>query len=323
MLLSFSSTGIAKEKIVILQPDTEDGSASEVKALQTALIEDWKEREEYQVLPSPEAEVLDLAFDAECIDTDDECFTTIGKTLGADYVVYAVLAGGDASVRVIDVNKGQESAAFVAAGGAAGVGAAMVGAYGAKPAPPAPPAPAPKPVVKAEAPKKELPIATPKKEKKEELPDVELSVITTPADAFVYLNNKRVGKSPVTIKQPGGTYTVRILKPGFADSVREVKLSKAPVKLNVNLSDEGGAAAPVAVVAPTGGSASPVGGDDDEKFYETWWFWTSVGVAAVGLGLGITAAAGGFDEEASETGDLNFVFDNGAEKDFRVQALRR
>ena len=64
-------------------------------------------------------------------------------------------------------------------------------------------------------------------------------------------------------------------------------------------------------------------GGEDEEFYETWWFWTAVGVAAVAGGVGITAAAGGFDEAPAPTGDLNFVFDSGAEKDFRVQALRR
>ena len=65
------------------------------------------------------------------------------------------------------------------------------------------------------------------------------------------------------------------------------------------------------------------GEEGEQEFYETWWFWTAVGVAAVGVGFGVAAGAGAFSEDAPETGDLNILFGSGAEKDFRVQALRR
>ena len=64
-------------------------------------------------------------------------------------------------------------------------------------------------------------------------------------------------------------------------------------------------------------------GEERTGIHETWWFWTAVGVAAVGVGFGVAAGAGAFSEDAPETGDLNILFGSGAEKDFRVQALRR
>ena len=185
MMVLWTTTATAAEKVVVLQPDSDTATEAEVNELATALRGDWEKRDAYSVLPTPEASVLDLAFDAECVDTDAECFTIIGKSLGADLVVYATLEGGEANVQVIDVNKGAERAAFVAAGGAAGVAAAMAGSFGALPAPPAPkpepkpePKPKPKPVVKKEKP------AT----------KVDLEILSNPADAFVYLNNKRIGK---------------------------------------------------------------------------------------------------------------------------------
>ena len=81
------ASALAKEKVVILKPESDDATPAEIASLQSGLEEEWKARDGYTLLPTPEAEVLDLAFDAECLDTDDECFTTIGKTLNADLVV--------------------------------------------------------------------------------------------------------------------------------------------------------------------------------------------------------------------------------------------
>ena len=310
-LLLMGSSALAAEKVVVLQPDSDTATEAEVNELAAALRADWEKRDEYSVLPTPKDSVLDLAFEAECIDTDDECFTIIGKSLGADLVVYATLEGENADIRVIDVGKGTQRAAFVVAGGAAGVAAAMAGSFGALPTPPAPkpePKPAPKPAPK--------PVA----EKAKPAPKVALDVVSNPPDAFVYLNNKRIGKTPLTTQQEPGEYTIRLLKPGFGDAVRSVTLSKAPVRMNINLVGEGEnvvAAAPV--MAQPSGPSDP----NQEEFYETWWFWTAVGVAAVGVGFGIAAGAGAFSDDAPETGDLNILFGSGAEKDFRVQALRR
>ena len=89
---------LAEEKVVILKPESDDASPAELATLQSGLEEEWQARKGYSLLPTPEAEVLDLAFDAECLDTDDECFSTIGKSLNADLVVYATMAGGEASI---------------------------------------------------------------------------------------------------------------------------------------------------------------------------------------------------------------------------------
>jgi len=52
----------------------------------------------------------------------------------------------------------------------------------------------------------------------------------------------------------------------------------------------GGGAAPEALVAAPGGGAH----DESSPFYTRWWFWTLVGAAAAGVGIGIFAATGGF-----------------------------
>ena len=51
----------------------------------------------------------------------------------------------------------------------------------------------------------------------------------------------------------------------------------------------GGAAPDVLVTAPAGGAR-----DDSSPVYTRWWFWTLIGVAAAGAGVGIFAATGGF-----------------------------
>ena len=316
LLLAPMAQAKDNEKIVVLKTETEDGKPSDVAALENAITEELKAREGYTILPTPEADVLDLAFDAECMDTDVECFTAIGKNLGADYVVFASLAGGNANIQVIDVNKGEEKSAFVAAasgGFIAGVVAGSAASFGPKPAPTPPPVvakpkPKPKPKPKVEA-------------KKPEAKPVKVSITTVPEGAFIYINNKRVGKSPVQLEQIPGVYTLRVLKPGFAESLRELKVSKAPVNVNIRLSEEGGNTA-LAVVVPV--STGAPGADSGEpEFYETWWFWTSVGVGVALLSVGVAAGAGAFDSTETSTGDLNFIFESGAEKDFRVQGLRR
>ena len=66
MMVLWTTTATAAEKVVVLQPDSDTATEAEVNELATALRGDWEKRDAYSVLPTPEASVLDLVFDAEC-----------------------------------------------------------------------------------------------------------------------------------------------------------------------------------------------------------------------------------------------------------------
>ena len=56
--------------------------------------------------------------------------------------------------------------------------------------------------------------------------------------------------------------------------------------MNINLVGEGETAV---AAAPVMAQPTAPGEEGEQEFYETWWFWTAVGVAAVGVGFGVAA----------------------------------
>ncbi len=322
LLAPFGATAKESPTLVTLKLDADEVDAKTVAAVEKAINDEVAARPDYKRLPTPDSPVLDLMFDAECIDSDVECFVTIGKSLKADIVIYASMDGPEkVNVMVVDVNESKElgSFAFAAASGAglaAGIAPGMASSLGEKPAPEPPPAPAP--VVKKEPkkkPKKEV-----KKEPKKLDTPMKVSVTTDPEGAFIYVNNKRIGKSPLEFQQKPGKYTLRVLKPGYGDTLRELEVKDKPIALRLKLS-EGSAA--VAVVPVAGAGGANASSNDKEEFYETWWFWTSVGVGVALISVGAAAGAGAFDSDPAKTGDVSFTFESGAEKDFLLQAQRR
>ncbi|NUN12224.1 MAG: PEGA domain-containing protein [Myxococcales bacterium] len=281
------------------------------KKITEALTQEITARPKYKALPTPDAEIIDLMFDAECVEPDTACLQTIGKTNNADLVLFGEVTGEKGSlklvVRLIDVKKGEQvaqdnqSAASVDALAKTTAIAAVA--------------------LMGEAPKPEPPKEEPKKEEPKE---VTVRILSEPSGATVYLDNKNMGKTPSTFTKVQGKYSLRLVLNGHDDAIRELVIRDKNVELNVSLSKS----PDVAVTpgpTPTDGSQQDTGpkGDEEEdgpEFYETWWFWTAVGVAAAGAGVGIAAAAGAFDSEAAATGNVNLLIGQRPDQDFLLRS---
>ncbi len=114
-----------------------------------------------------------------------------------------------------------------------------------------------------------------------------LQVMVNIAGATVYLDGKRVGVSPLRSPLSGlkvKEHTLRITHPEFVDFIRKVKVrfqktSLVRVVLNRPKVD---AHRPIHK-----GPLPPVVEDRPTPWYSTWWFWTIVGVVAVGAGTAV------------------------------------
>jgi hypothetical protein len=106
-----------------------------------------------------------------------------------------------------------------------------------------------------------------------------LSVLADQPGAEVFLSGKSVGTTPIH-RLDGlsvGPYILRVSKPGYADVVERVrvrfqKTAQVVVKLQVPIDRGPRVRPPVARPVP---------------WYTRWWFWTIVGVVAVGAGAGL------------------------------------
>lgn len=95
----------------------------------------------------------------------------------------------------------------------------------------------------------------------------ELVIDANQKSAVVMVNALDVGVAPVSLSRPAGRYRVTVRKPGFTDYATDATLAPGGrVELDAKLSPE-------AVLLT-----------------ERWWFWTGIGVALVGIGVGTYAA---------------------------------
>ena len=317
---ALTSSAIAQEPpgaLVVLPTNGDNVSADLRKALDSALAAEAAKRTDLKRIPTPDVEFIDLMFDAECVDADAECLANIGKNLGATEVVYAEArpAKKGAMVRIQKIRVADQTEVAKSTGkadastGAAFVTGASVAMMGALPAPPVVKAPEPPPEPKA-----------PPKAKKSK---ISVTFDSSPGGARVYINKKSAGKTPTRKRMKPGTYSVRVVKEGFQEELREVNVTgRMPIHLLVNLRPiTASSPAPTVVATPT-----PV--DDEEDAYavpllETWWFWTAVGAGVAATSLGIAAAAGAFSADPEPTGAVNFRFLGGADHDILLQSQRR
>lgn len=118
-----------------------------------------------------------------------------------------------------------------------------------------------------------------------------LQVLVNIAGATVFLDGKRIGVSPLRTPLSGlevKEHSLRITHPEFVDFIRKVKVrfqktSLVRVVLNRPKVDP---------VRPSHkGPLPPVVKDRPTPWYATWWFWTIVGVVAVGTGAAVGIAA--------------------------------
>lgn len=103
-----------------------------------------------------------------------------------------------------------------------------------------------------------------------------VKVQSNPAGASVKVDGKVLGVTPLDEDIPAGKKVFTVTLPGYVDEVREVDIRAAKeVVLEFRL-------APIAE-KNTG----------DTAFYETWWFWTIVGVAGAGTAAAVIGTSGG------------------------------
>ncbi len=105
--------------------------------------------------------------------------------------------------------------------------------------------------------------------------------ITSNVDgATVKIDGKVEGVTPFDRDVPAGPRVITLSAPGYDDVVRnETFAATQTYDLAIDL-----------VLAEKG----PVAGEgNDDEFYETWWFWTLVGVAGAGAATAAVVAGGG------------------------------
>lgn len=284
-----------------LAGDLEGFSEADAKSLGDAVSAEIKARPGSSVIPSPKEDLIDLMFDAECLEPDSECLAKIGAARQADAVLFyeGSSKNGATSVRfrLVDVKSKTDKERAV---NQATVAATLQGWSKSSKALLGPkPPPKPKMVV--------------------------LRVRSEPPAATVFVDGKEIGLTPLEIRREAGSVKLRVTKDGYRELNRTVELKDKPLGVDLRLTALPKTAAAVAATAtPAAAGEAPVPpSEEQDEFYETWWFWTVVGVGAAGVGLGIAAAAGAFDSDTTSTGGVTFRFGQQADQDAAIQSQFR
>lgn len=102
-------------------------------------------------------------------------------------------------------------------------------------------------------------------------------ILSTEPGASVKVDGKVLGTTPFDMDIPAGRKVITVSSVGFHDDVRELDI-KAGEAYDIQIQLR-----PVTKKKDDGG----------EAFYETWWFWTIIGVAGVGAATAVVATQGG------------------------------
>lgn len=105
-----------------------------------------------------------------------------------------------------------------------------------------------------------------------------IRILSTEPGASVKVDGKVVGTTPFDMDIPAGRKVITVSQIGFHDDVRELDI-KAGEAYDIQIQLR-----PVTKKKDDGGG---------EAFYETWWFWTIIGVAGVGAATAVVATQGG------------------------------
>jgi len=292
LLVPVQAWAAKKPRVLVLQTQSE-GLEDDDKAAATTIIRNTLGKyPKIKLLATPEIDLLELMLELECTDIDVECLTKIGKHYKADRVVYseAESKGGGLGVKFKVVNAGKPQMISDIGGKANSksalpktLGKLITAAFGAAPAP-------------VTAGPKTAPV----------------TIKSNLKGANVWLNGELAGRTPLRIKLKVGKYKVRVHKDGYIEVEESltvkagkrvnlaVKLEKTPTSVTPGDPDPD-PEEPIAPFPPV--KKQP---DDDTPFYQTWWFWTSIGVGVAGIvTVGVLATGG---EDPAPTGVLNFGF---------------
>lgn len=286
----------AKVKVLGMQVEGADLSAKDKEDLFSVVQAKLRSYPSIDLLKPPERELTDEMMDLECIDMDVECLGKLGKKYGAESVFYTQVdqkGGGYALiVRVVAVGTGKtvrdQTTDVAQRAGLANAMEKEVEAVFGKPAPDQPP------VVAGNV----------------GLLTIDASVVA----AKIYVDDEFVGTGSVKLKKIPGTYNVRLTADGYQEVILKVVVKPGEmIRRSVEMVEGSGVAPP----DPDLGGPTPAPAAST-PFYETWWFWTAVGVVVVGTTVGVVAATAG--SESSPTGGVTFSVDpQNAWRDVGVQ----
>lgn len=277
IVVSIGLAAEAKTQSVLPLKTYAEGVKPDIAAHVLELIKQrLKKYKRYKVMTTPDENPLDMILEAGFTDLNAESLAGIGKQWQADKVLYTEIKthGSRHSLHImlVDVKTKKSTVAEVRMRSLRHPEAAIITAvtevFGHLPKPP---------------------------------PEIaRVQIKTDPADAEVYLGGRYLGKSPISTEYKPGKYTIRIKKAGYKPISKQITLKKGG-KYNLSFSLE----KILLPKPPAPGQARPRE-QKKRQFYETWWFWTAVGVVVAG---GITTAVVlGTKSWGSPRGDVYLLF---------------
>jgi|GEM_PF-1509587 len=275
---------VKKIKVLGMQIEGTDLSAKDKTDLFRVVQAALRSRAQVDLLKPPERELTDEMIDLECIDIDAACLTRLGKKYKAEQVFYSQVDKGKGGayvllVRVVDVAKGKAihdtktnmPNRMAIANGLEKQVAKVFGAKGSGPAPP----------------------------KKDEEGFIEIKVPNN-SDAKIFINKEFAATGEIKVKRKPGKYTVKVTADGFTEQIFSVEVTPGRTTTrSVILKGMDGGVGPI---------KKPTEPEDEDEFYETWWFWTIVGVVVAGGVAGIVVATTS-DTTSNAVGNVTFSVD--------------
>ncbi len=263
-----------KTSLLLLNVDGEMLSDAEKDEARAALKKQLHAYDKYRIVEAPQLDLLEAMVDHECLDMDAECLGAIGGAYKVQQVLYTSAEGGAIKMILVDVPGAKELTRYEQKGNAKAAGLAFTGAGRTK-----------------------LFGKLPEPEKKPvEVKRVTFTIESNVKDSVIFINDKKIGPAPMTMKLKPGRYTFRVERDGFLTVEEKIQVAEVGNKSWTATLKPIPTKKPIVVVDPDAGKK---GGDKDGKkpFYKTWWFWTSVGVGVAA----ITATAVVLGTQGSDT----------------------
>jgi hypothetical protein len=272
-----------KPSLLVLSIDSDKVNDKQKSSILQAMKTAVGKYEQYTLMDTPAIDLLDEMVTYECIEMDGDCLSAIGGARKAQFVLYSGYDGTTLTVRLVNVGSKAVVGDYSAASAKNKVeddaaGSAIVKVFGPLP----------------------------------EKPTLVMVTIDANVEAAeVFVNQKRLGTTPLKVKLKPGAYTVSVRKKDFlmveeklvvaAAEAMDWKATLKPIPTQVEK--------PV-VVPPV---KPPVVGKKDKKeeeggaaFYETWWFWTAVGVGTAAIVTGTVVAVSAASETSADVGTVRF-----------------